>query len=145
MKSPREILLHRHRAAEPKLDALRAKAVAELTPAASSRESRRLSASWPSRVAWVLWRELIFPCRHIWAGLAAVWVAIFAFNHFALAEPRTISADSSAGTPEIRMVLQEQRRMLAELIDSSDQPPAEAPKPFAPRPRGELRTFVTLV
>jgi hypothetical protein len=93
-----------------------------------------------SQLSAILW-----PCPQAWAGLAAVWVFIFALNHATLDKPEIMARKSSPPSPEIMMVLQEQRRMLAKLIDSSDQPAAEPPKPFVPRPRGELCLPVTMV
>jgi hypothetical protein len=88
---------------------------------------------------------LLWPCPQAWAGLAAVWVVIFALNHASLDKPDMMAAKSYPPSPEIMMALQEQRRTLAKLIDSNDQPTAEPPKSFIPRPRGEIRIPMTFV
>ncbi len=84
MKTPREILLARHRAAEPKLDAIRRKVVAANQTTAELSEQIiagfRRSQTVVIKICWLLWRELILPSRRIWTGLAAVWLLIFAVN-----------------------------------------------------------------
>ena len=75
-------------------------------------------------------------------------MAILALNHFDGSAPGTVAAAQATVSPETLMVVREQRRELARLIEPWDQPaiqPAEPPKPFVPRPRGELRTPITLV
>jgi hypothetical protein len=53
-------------------------------------------------------------------------------------------AKSPPPTPQMMMALQEQRKMLAKLIEPYDESPAEPPKPFVPRPRGELRVAISM-
>ena len=74
MKTPREILLARHKAVEPKLDDVRQSAVAAVY-------DRRSSPS-PTVVAILktLWHELVLPSRRIWTGLATVWILIVIAN-----------------------------------------------------------------
>ena len=63
-KTPRDLLLTHHAAATPQLDQLRCKTLDDATPI-------------PARQ---LFHALFFPQRRLWLGLAAVWVAILAFN-----------------------------------------------------------------
>ena len=82
MKTPREILFARHQAAAPKLDAIRREVVARIVPRCNRREAVR-KFTFAATVAMFnrdSGSELIWPCRRIWAGLAAVWILIFAFN-----------------------------------------------------------------
>jgi hypothetical protein len=118
MKSPREILLKQHRSVEPKLDRIWARTLSpelrsEGTP---TRENVFVAAGW------TLWRELIWPSRRIWAGLACAWVAILVLN-VAFSEPTTRVANKSE--PRSREEMQsliEQRRMLAQMLDPLSEP-----------------------
>jgi len=67
MKTARELLLNRHRSIEPKLDALRSKAVAALRNSATDAQIRGARTSLPLRI----WQELILPARRLWLGMAA--------------------------------------------------------------------------
>jgi hypothetical protein len=89
------------------------------------------------------WRDLLWPCPEAWAGLAAVWVAIFALNLASSAGPHVASAAPAASADVLR-ALHEQKQLFAELIRSTEVAPMEPPKPFLPRPRSEGRiVFVT--
>ena len=69
MKTPREILLARHRAAEPKLDAIREAVLAEaLNVPAPGQPAPRPSRAGVFSVGMTLWRELILPSRRAWSG-----------------------------------------------------------------------------
>ncbi len=143
MKTPREILLQHHQTAAPKLDTARNNVLkAEL-----SREGRR-SAVPKFKVAdtatfpLLIWRELIWPSRRIWAGLAAVWILILAAN-VSMRDHSQYVAEKSSPTPEIIMTWRQQERLLAELIGPNEVRVAQPPKPFLPRPRSERR-FETL-
>jgi hypothetical protein len=78
MKTPREILLDRHRAAVPKLDSLANHALAATLPKAAS---STLRPSWPAALGLKLWQELIWPSRRTWGALAAIWL-VLAVIHF---------------------------------------------------------------
>jgi hypothetical protein len=114
MKTPRDILLVRHQTAAPKLDAIRREVLAEKVTPARAGGSGALAAVW---LNWpvVLWRELIWPSRRIWTGLAAIWILIFIFN-FSQRDPSELLARKT---------------------------PTPTPKPFLPQPRSEGR-FETL-
>jgi hypothetical protein len=87
---------------------------------------------------------LLWPCPQAWAGLAAVWLVILVVNYANEDKSEIIAAKSPPPSPQMMMALQEQRKMLAKLIEPYDESPAEPPKPFVPRPRGELRTAVSM-
>jgi hypothetical protein len=132
MKTPREILLKRHQAVEPKLERMWAEELStelrsEATPA---RENVFLAAGW------VLWRELVLPSRRVWAGLACAWVLIAVLN-LASAEPatKTVSQMKPPSGEELRAII-EQRRMLAQLIGPLSEP-VYTQKRAAPGPRSE--------
>src|SRR6185503_17166395 len=111
MKTPRKILLQRHQTAQPRLDQIRCAVVADLKKCTVAREQ-----SLPVAVAFKLWRELVWPCRRTWAGLAAAWTVLVVF-HLTHAERDQVVAGKSAMPPaEMRLAFQEQQRLLAELI-----------------------------
>jgi hypothetical protein len=98
-------------------------------------ESRKQAGLWPSalvsRLSTVLW-----PHPKAWAGLAAVWILIFAMG-FSMRDKLPVVAEKAAPpSPEVVAELKQQQRMLAELIGSSEAREAETPK-FLPLPRSE--------
>jgi hypothetical protein len=146
MKTPREILLARHRSTEPKLDRIRRDAVNQLNSEGAKAQSTQ-SPFTASRLGngraffRTLWLELIWPCRRTWVGLTAVWVALVVIN-LAQTEPaRTAVAKSTTSPTEVRMALLEQQRLLTELIGPPPQPsPAEPPRrKSVDQPRSERR------
>ncbi len=86
----------------------------------------------------LLWRELIFPCRRTWAGLAAVWMALFIFN-VSQRDPSELAARKlPPPSPEAIMAWRQQEKLLAELIGSPGTAgDAERQKIFLPKPRTE--------
>ncbi len=88
MKTPREILLERHRAAVPALDRMRNDALALLSP----------NAGQP------FWRlvldELFIGCRRKWSALIVIWLFIALF-HFC-ADDRNPGAATPRLSPEWR-------------------------------------------
>jgi hypothetical protein len=146
MKTPREILLNRHRSAAPKLDAIRREVmkvaadvnrrkqpVRELTFAAALANAIRLS-----------FLELIWPCRRIWTGLAAVWILIFIFN-FSQRDPSELMARKTPPpSPEMILTFRQQEKLLAELIGPNEPQAAAPPKPFLPQPRSEGRIEILI-
>ena len=130
MKTPREVLLGRHRNVEPKLDEMWS-SVAAVCDRGGSREIGAHRAPLP-----LLWRELIWPCRRVWAGLACAWTLIIVV-HVASSEPTT--RDTGKTPPQSREEMQalaEQRRMLAQLIEPTAEP-SEKHKSELPGPRSE--------
>jgi hypothetical protein len=139
MKTPREILMAHHRAAEPKLDAIRRAVVAgELNSKATKEQS------WAqSLVAWflggfnTLWRELILPSQRVWAGLAAVWVLIIAAN--VVQRDHSTAAFTTTSSAPAMMTFRDQQRLLNELLADRAVPlVAEKPKSFSPKPRTQI-------
>jgi hypothetical protein len=142
MKTPREILLARHQTAEAKLDRIRRDAV--LVAADVNRRSAPLReftfAATAVRVLAIFYRELIWPCRRTWAGLAAVWLAILAFNLPQAERGQIASAKATTSPAGMRVALLEQKRLLAELIGPVSQlSPAESPRRPKGQPRSERR------
>ena len=130
MKTPREVLLARHRGIEPKLE--------QMWPSVAAICDRRGSREVGAHRAplQLLWRELIWPCRRVWAGLACAWTLIIVV-HVASSEPTT--RDTGKTPPQSREEMQalaEQRRMLAQLIEPTAEP-SEKHKSELPGPRSE--------
>ena len=131
MKTPREILLARHCPVESQLDAIRSEVVAQC------REGRRVvvTKSVLTYLPLLLWRELIFPSRRTWAGIAAAWALILVVN-FSLRDPGQGGA-AKVTAPEM-MSFQEQQKLENELLADRFVPvDFDRPKTFTPRPRSE--------
>lgn len=93
----------------------------------------------------LLWRELIWPCRRIWVGLAPVWVMLLAFNMTFVERRQVVTAEAKIPPAEIRLALQEQQRILDEIIGSKPPPsPAEPPRRPADQPRSDRRSVVAV-
>jgi hypothetical protein len=143
MKTPREILFDQHKNAAPKLDAIRHEVVAGLNHKDTKAQSGAANfVSWCLGGSNKLWRELIWPCRRIWTGLAVVWLLILAVN-FSLRDNSQTIAMKSSPSPEMILTFRQQERLLAELIGQNEPRAAEPPKLFLPQPRSERR-FETL-
>jgi hypothetical protein len=123
MKKPREILLARHQGMLPKLDAIRRAARAEVTAPHQS-----------------LWREFllewILPYRPLWAGLAAVWVAVLALRLATSAAPAPVTMVQRVPAADMARLVQDDRQMVAEVLLGKDRPLA---KPPGSKPRTGLR------
>jgi hypothetical protein len=109
----------------------RKRPVRELTFAATLGNAVRLS-----------FQELIWPCRHVWASLAAVWVVILAVN-FSAHDTELMAGKSPPPTQEMIMTFRQQEKLLAELMGPNEPHIAAPAKPFSPRPSSERR-FETL-
>ena len=88
--------------------------------------------------------SIFWPHPRAWAGLAAVWLVIFAINFSTRDSSTTVAKKISPLTPEMRMVLKQQKMILAELIELRETPLAEPRKLFPPKPRSELRNEFAL-
>jgi hypothetical protein len=139
MKTPREILLDRHRKAESKLDAIRREVLAEFVQTEPTAKIPQTAPPFSfSMLRAKLWRELILPCRHIWAGLAAAWMLILGLHLAAGSDqnPGTSLNRSSKPGPEIVAAVRERRELMAQLLDPFTSLPAARPK--VPGPRGSV-------
>jgi hypothetical protein len=146
MKTPRDILFARHQAAAPKLNASRCEVVDKLNNKETKEQS--FSVFFVSSLLSCsnkLWLELIWPCRRIWAGLAAVWILIFAVN-FSQRDPAEMMARKSPPpSPEMILAFRQQEMLLTELIGQNEPRVAVPPKVFLPRPSSErqIETLMT--
>ena len=137
MITPREILLKRHRSAGAKLDKLRREVVpAALSNAPRAARNAQMESPFRVRAAFTVWRELIRPCRYAWSGLAALWLVIWGINREISDTPKMSASARSASAPGMFEALEEQRRLLAELLQPLTSQPAE-PQRRNPQPRSD--------
>ena len=129
MKTPKEILLARHQAAEPKLDQIRREVVAELT-ADPAREPE-------APLVLKLWHELILPRPRAWAAVAAMWVVIVALKLSTPEAPPVVAQKSSAPS-EVLAEVRQQKLLFAELVGVGKPRVVEPPK-SVPQPRSDRR------
>lgn len=144
MKTPRDLLLARHQAAAPKLDALRRAVVNKLNNQATKEQSRPVSM-----VASLLgcsnqfWQELICPCRQIWTGLTVIWLLLFIVN-FSQRDNLSSVSGKAIRSGAVTMSLQAQQRLLNELLADRTAPPdAERQRIFSPKPRSQTQAMMT--
>lgn len=81
---------------------------------------------------------LLWPCPQAWAGLAAIWIVLFALN-FATREPETVMAKSAPPSPEAIAAMKAQRKLYLELAGLNTKEAAEPPKKIILGPRSECR------
>jgi hypothetical protein len=144
MKTPREIIFARHQAAAPKLDAVRREVVSGLNNEVTKEQSWQVSlvASFLG-CSSKLWLELVWPCRRIWTGLAAVWILLFIVNFSQRDGSQTMMA-KSAPTAEMMMTFRDQQNLLNELLaDRSLPADAGRPRIYSPKPRTETTELFT--
>ncbi len=143
MKTPKEILFARHRPAESKLDAIRQEAVAAVCDQRDTEtRSPGVAVRRQSETSW--WRQLVWPGPQAWAGLAAVWILIFALK-IATHDQSHAFAKKSPVPPEAIAELRQQQLLFAELIGWREPVDPEPPKSNSPKPRSERRCEMTLV
>jgi hypothetical protein len=138
MKTPREILLEQHQSAEDKLDAIRQKALENLTPARAL-ESVRGKASHALPASWL---DFLLSLRWHLAGMSALWLLGALLNASGPAAPDTAVARNTAPSP--RQVLTALRENRLQLLELTEPPAAEPDADAAPPRRGELPIFNAL-
>jgi hypothetical protein len=113
---------------------------AEILSAAREGQTIRHSSfvirrSWLSTLNSQL-STIFWPHPKAWAGLAAVWILIFAVD-FSVRDKSPVVAEKAAPpSPEVIVELKQQQRMLAELIGANQAREADLPR-FLPQPRSE--------
>jgi len=145
MKTPREILFVRHQTAAPKLDAIR-REVVEAAADVNRRKQPVRELTFADTLANAIrlsFRELVWPCRRIWVGLATVWVLILAAN-VSLREQSPAIAKSRPSS-EMMMTLKDQQKILTELVTDRSAPrDVDRQKSFSPKPRTEGMEIMTV-
>jgi hypothetical protein len=84
-------------------------------------------------------RDVIWPCRRIWTGLAAVWLVILAGNLSLREHPQSsLAAKSSPPAQEMMTAFKDRQKILAELLADHAAPrEADRQKPSFIKPRTE--------
>jgi hypothetical protein len=119
------------------LRAGRRAAVREITAADPASLPARLSA-FSHQLSTLFW-----PHPKVWAGLAAIWIFIFAVN-VSMRDEEPVMARKPAAAPEITAELKQEKRLLVELIGPRDISEADRSKSFVPLPRSERVEFLTV-
>jgi hypothetical protein len=128
MKTPREILLQRHRDAQSKLDAIRRAAIAE-------------TRSEPARTPIKL-RDVLRSLRWHLVGMSAIWLLVLVLRADTGQAPQMMASIPSTKIPPPQVMLasmREHRRVLVEMTDSHP-PDGERHELLLPKPRSELRS-----
>jgi hypothetical protein len=112
--------------------------------AAATRSSIPIEKRTNKRTGGFLER-MLWPCPQAWAGLAAIWLVILAINFSDDDKTQVIAQKEPPPSPEVFLAVKAERRLLAQLVEPTEQPLAERPKPFIPRPRSEIEKFITIV
>jgi hypothetical protein len=131
------------------LSGLRA-SVAQIEPrvAAQQRWARDIRAAGAQGVAGPMepdrsfndwWRELFWSCRHVWGGIAALWLVMWAVNW---GQPGSHAAAASGSPPVITQTFEEEREALAELLPPFDREPAEPPRRNPPPHSERQRAWI---
>jgi len=111
MNTPRQILLRRHQAASPKLDALRAGVVAAI--------------SRPPAAEPISWRQVARSLRWHLAALSAAWLLVLMLNtNHSSGAVAMMRREKTPTAQQIWASLRESRRLLLEFTDT---PAAESP------------------
>ena len=133
MKTPRELIIERHHAAEAKLKAIHAEDLAAYARSAAGTNSRRRPAFSLAVFASSLWLEAVWPWRRAWIGVAAGWLVILTLHLATRDTPSTMAARPHRPNPEVMAVLQQQEQLLTQLLGT--ETPAHVSKPRTPGPR----------
>lgn len=108
-------------------------------PAPAPRTAHPLRPAAPA-LAW--WRQRLWPSPRAWAGLAAAWGFIFVLHLSSQAPTGRAVKALPALSPQVAVLLDQQRRLLAELLDLNPPEATTEPPPAAPpRPRSQRRGF----
>ena len=136
MRTPREILLQRHQAAEPELDVIRETVVASVydrRPHSPAVTDRRYN-----------WREFLISLRWHLAGMGAAWLLILFLNLNAGHSTTLASTVPAAKIPPPQIILaslRENRRELLQVIQPAESREILPQKLF---PRSERREEILM-
>lgn len=105
---------------------------------ASRMAHRSFLSTFKNQLSTFFW-----PHPQAWAGLAAVWILIFAVN-FSMRDAGPVETVKSAPpSPEAMAELKKQQRMFAELVGANEAPDVDRRKIFSPKPRSERTEIST--
>jgi hypothetical protein len=84
--------------------------------------------SAPGNLLQELWLGLIWPCRHAWTGIIALWIIMAAINWERPKTVRSSEAANVAATTTFLESAREEQRLLTELIPLAPASPADVPR-----------------
>lgn len=142
MKTPREILLARHKAVDPKLDQLRRVVISELN---NEGTKERSLVTWFLCCSRNLWLELILPKPQAWVGVAALWVLILALKVSTHDATHALAGSKASVSPAVMAEVRQQKLLFAELAGLPQLPDVKPSKPLLPRPRSARRSEIFAV
>lgn len=90
----------------------------------------RASLAEPYQTLYSRLSAFLWPSPAAWAGLAAMWLIILAFNLTAVEKSPSLAKASSPSAAQLYYAFRDQDRLLKELIG-----PAEPTRPLAPKRR----------
>src|SRR5512137_2015233 len=122
MKTPREVILQRHQAAEAKLKTIRAE---DLTAEASGQPQPTLDFS---AIVGQLWQDMFWPWRRVWAGVAVAWLVILGMALAGGGTPESRLARTPSPDPQVLAALREQERLLAQMLGQAAPPGIARPR-----------------
>jgi hypothetical protein len=83
---------------------------------------------------------ILWPHPKAWASLAALWVGIAVIQFAASDRAIHVTKKAESPSPEAIVILQQQTRLMAELVGRGSTGELDRPKSSAPQPRSERRT-----
>ncbi len=89
--------------------------------------------------------SLLWPHPKAWAGLAAVWVLIFAIQFEARNRAPMIAAIPAPSSSETTATLKDQQKILAELLGNNEPGEVEKPRRFPAQPHSERRRSTSMI
>ncbi len=134
MKTPRQLLMERHRPIEPRLSAVRQQVLSNLAGA----EAKITETEMPATTGlFAGWFEVLRPFHFNVAGLGFTCLLIVTFKLATPEMSNSVVAKSTASSPDMLAALQEKRRLYAELSEEFPASSTQPPKAMAPKPRSE--------
>lgn len=87
-----------------------------------------------SQLSTILW-----PNPKAWAGLAAVWMLIFAIQFETKNQTPLVATVSASARTQTVTMLKDQQKILAELMDNAEPRDVDKPRRLPNQPHSELR------
>ena len=108
---------------------------------------RRAAPSQPSTLdpRPSFFSTLFWPNPKAWAGLAAVWVLIFALRLGASGGSPMVAAIPTPSSPDVVATFKDQQKILVELIGSNEPQEIDKPRQFPVGPQSERQSSISMV
>jgi hypothetical protein len=105
----------------------------------SQAASDRLQAGSAQRGFFTRISDFLWPSPVAWGGLAAIWLALLAFNATPAAKTPATAKASSLSAEQLQYAFRDQNQLLKELIGPPETPEPKRRPPPATKPRTEIR------